>query len=237
MNADEDADQEPISGVEAFSDRVAPLPKAQEEKLIGDIIEALAVEPERRDECLCAVRFCLKAAQSRLRFQAKVLPEGTQKEKASMLSAALQKARHLSRDIEPLFRAMFDDSGGDYAEYQRLLNLGIEAADRLAITIIISKGKKPRDAGKSEAKVLAIDLVAEYSPFAGKRARLRTVGTKATSGKPGTPGGSEIINHVASLIYQIFTDHEAVEITEHPDAYAPPTLRTKLPSRLPTTKK
>ena len=206
----------------ASARRVAPLSKTKE-KLIAEIVATLKVDPEGRDECLAAIHYRLRGAQSLQLFYAKMPPAGRQKQKASALSRALKKAQSLSQEIEPLFSAMFDhlvdyDIFQCYANYNRLLVHAIAVADQLRATIIVPHGQKHRDASKFLAKTLATDLVAEFSPLADARGR------------------GEIVNRVASLTYEHLTGRKDVDISEPPDAYKPPTIRTKVLSRL-TAKK
>jgi hypothetical protein len=198
----------------ASTRRDAPLSKA--DVLIAEIVATLEVDSERRDECLAEIHFRLRGARSLQRLYAKMPPAGQQKRKASALCRALKKARSLSQEIEPLFSAMFDelinyDVFRRYVHYRRLLDHAIAVADQLRETVIVPHGQKQRDASKFLAKTLATDLVDEFWPHAGHR---------------------EIINRVASLTYEIFTGREGVDISEPPDAYMPPTIRTNFVSRL-----
>jgi hypothetical protein len=138
------------------------------------------------------------------------------KGKASALARALKKAQALSREIEPLFGAMFDDVFQGHAEYKRSLDQGIEVAEWLSAMIVIPRGQKPRDAGKFLARGLAMDLVNEFSAVAN--------------------GEGEVINRVASLLYEALAGRKKVDVSERPDAYKPSPIRTRFASRL-TTKK
>jgi hypothetical protein len=187
-----------------------------EEELIAEIVATLKVDAKRRDEVVKTVRSRLEAKRPLQRFYEERLPEGVQKQKASALSRALEKAKSLSREIEPLFSGISDeltnyDPSRSYTEYMRFLDHGIKVADELRTKIIVPRGKKRRDFSKFQAKALATKLVGE----AGKR------------------GEQETINLIASLMYEFLTGRKDADISEPPDAYEPPPIRTR---RL-TTKK
>ncbi len=192
-----------------------------ERELVAEIVATLKVDAGRRDEVVEMVRSRLEAKLSLQRFYAEMLPAGTQKLKAAALSRALKKAKSLSRDIEPLFSAMFDDivdydASQSYIKYTRFLDQGVKVADKLRTEVIVPRGQQPRDIGKFLAKALAMNLVGEFSPVAGKRGERRT------------------INEIASLTYEFLTGRKDADISEPQDAYEPPPIRTR---RRLTTKK
>jgi hypothetical protein len=215
------------------------------------IVAMLEVDAKREKECLGTLLFRLRSAQSLVRFHSKLLKPGAQKRKAVALSVALTRARSLSQEIKSLFSAMLDDRDiysefidpslaaiapgikqirvvDNYAKYLLYLDHAIAVADELNTTIAIPSGRKSRDSNKWQAKAIAIDLVAEFSPRAGRRATPRGKPTTTTGGEPGARGERGTIDGIASLIFQIFTGRKGVELTEDLDAYRPPTLRTRL---------
>jgi hypothetical protein len=193
-------------------------------ELIESIIKALEVESKRRNECIRTIHLRLESAKS-LRLVYKN-PPGAQRLAAAALSRALKKAQKLLPQVEPLFSSIMYDAGG--LSFRDPLNRAIAAADRLAATIVASDGKKSRNFDKWQAKLIAADLVAEFSPLAGKRAAPRSMSTTATAGKPGKHGESGAAYDAAVLIYQILTGREEeVDLTDSIDDYAPPAIKTQ----------
>jgi|SRR5271165_3466848 len=237
MSASED-DEDGEGGVEVV--RPEPLSKAQEE-LVKGIIEELEVDAKGREGALDTIRFRLRSALSLQRFYSKLLTPKLRKREMIALSGALKKVRSrlLSPEIEPFFSTMADDlavnGGVSFDEHLRSLDQAIEILNSIAAAMVVPPGQQPRNVNKWQAKTIAITLVAEFSPRAGKDGR---------GGKPGElalaegrhvrdvdlsePGEKDVINDVASMIYAILTgEDEGVDLRESPDKYAPPTIKTR----------
>jgi hypothetical protein len=193
-----------IFGVTPFSpngDR--PLdPKVKE--LINAIVEALKVDPAVQEKLRKQIAFSVDAAKSRIAFVARMPKPGDMKRKAAMLRTTLEKARVLSKEIEPMLSAvLFELTDHDYVQsyetYKALLEHAIRATTIIEKQTIVRPGAKARDLAKFEAKSIALELVGHFDSTENRT----------------------LVNEVVSRLYELLTGRAHVDVPERLGAYAP----------------
>ena len=193
-----------IYGVTPFSpDGDRPLdPKVKE--LINAIVEALKVDPAVREKLRKQIAFNVAAAKSRIAFGARMPKTGDMKRKAARLRTTLEKARVLSKEIEPMLSAvLFELTDHDYARsyesYKALLEHAIRATTIIEKQIIVPPGAQARDLAKFEAKIIALELVGHFDSTENRT----------------------LVNEAVSRLYELLTGRAHVDVPERPGAYAP----------------
>jgi hypothetical protein len=196
--------EDAISSVTPFSpdgDRPSD-PKVKE--LVNAIVEALKMDQAVQEKWREQIAFNVAAAKSRIAFGARMPKPGDMKRKAARLRTTLEKARVLSKEIEPMLSAvLFELTDRDYVQsyetYKALLEHAIRATTIIEKQTIVPPGAQARDLAKFEAKSIALELVGHFDSTENRT----------------------LVNEVASLLYELLTGHADRDVPERLGAYAP----------------